>query len=72
VVGWLGREFFWTIPSRDSSVSNPLRPRLPRRLPPDSLVVYTMPLSVSVDAGYPCRSPALRKVASTTGPVTRE
>ena len=26
VVGWLGREFFWRMPRRASSVSKPLRP----------------------------------------------
>ena len=35
VVGWLGREFFWTTCSRRSSVSRPLRP--PR--PPEYRVV---------------------------------
>ena len=50
VVGWFGREFFWMMPKRRSSVSRPLRPPLP----PDSRVVNTIPLSVSVDAGAPC------------------
>src|SRR5215211_736533 len=50
VVGWFGREFFWTMPRRRSSDSRPLRPPLP----PDSRVVNTIALSVSVDAGAPC------------------
>jgi hypothetical protein len=29
VVGWLGREFFWVIPRRASSVSRPVRPPRP-------------------------------------------
>jgi hypothetical protein len=39
VVGWLGREFFWTTPRRRSSCSNALRRAVPFRLPPDSRVV---------------------------------
>ncbi|MFG1820838.1 hypothetical protein ACGFIF_44280 [Kribbella sp. NPDC049174] len=35
VVGWLGREFFWTMFRRRSSVSRPLRPPFP----PDSRVL---------------------------------
>jgi hypothetical protein len=34
-------------------------------------VVNTIPLSVNVAAGGPCSRTAARKVASTTGPVTR-
>ena len=66
VVGWLGRLFFWWMPSRSSSVSSPLRP--PR--PPAKRVVKAMPLSVSVEAGGPWVVIAARKVASTIGPVT--
>ena len=70
VVGWLGREFFWTMPRRWSSTSKLLRPRVPRWLPPDRRVVKTMPLSVSVEAGIPCVATAVRNLASTIGPVT--
>src|SRR5215211_7767014 len=48
--GVVRREFFWTMPRRRSSDSRPLRPPLP----PDSRVVNTIALSVSVDAGAPC------------------
>ncbi len=41
------------------------------RLPPESRVVNTMPLSVSVEAGIPCVATVLRNAASTIGPVTR-
>ena len=64
-------EFFCATPSIRSSCSKPLRPRVPRRLPPESLVVKTMPLSVNVDAGRPCSLDAARKVSTTIGPVTR-
>ena len=67
VVGWLGRLFFWVTWSASRRVSKPLRPPLP----PDSRVVNTIPLSVSVDAGTPCVSRALVKVSTTIGPVTR-
>ncbi len=70
VLGWLGREFFWTTPRRLSSASKLLRPRVPCRLPPDRRVVNTMPLSVSVEAGIPWVAMALRNSASTIGPVT--
>ena len=39
--------------------------------PPDSRVVKTMPLSVSVEAGMPWLATAARNAATTTGPVTR-
>ena len=67
VVGWLGVELIWVIPRRRSSCSKPLRP--PR--PPESRVVKTIPLSVSVEAGIPCSATALRNWSSTIGPVTR-
>jgi hypothetical protein len=67
VVGWFGLEFFWTMPSRRSSASKALRPPVP----PDSRVVNTIPLSVSVEAGAPCRAIAAWKVSTTRGPVTR-
>src|SRR5262249_41612171 len=47
VVGWLGREFFWMMPSRRSSVSKPLRP--PR--PPDRRVGGTLARAVSGQGG---------------------
>jgi len=49
VCGWFGRPFFWVIPRWRSSCSKLLRPPLP----PDSRVVKTIPLSVSVEAGGP-------------------
>ena len=67
VVGWLGREFFCTIPRRRSSASKALRPPLP----PERRVVNTIPLSVSVDAGAPCLLTASRNVSTTMVPVTR-
>ena len=67
VVGWFGRLFFWMTPRLSRRVSKPLRPPLP----PDSRVVNTIPLSVSVEAGTPCASRALVNVSTTMGPVTR-
>jgi len=57
VVGCPGVEFFWVIPSRRSSVSNPLRVPAPS-LPWERRVVKTIPLSVNVEAGIPCSARA--------------
>jgi hypothetical protein len=62
--GWPGLPFFWRMPRYASRCSRLLRP-------PTSLVVYTVPLSVSVAAGQPCASPAVVKVATTSSPSTR-
>ena len=48
VVGWFGREFFWVMPEPAQLV---LEAGCGRRVPPANRVVYTMPLSVSVEAG---------------------
>src|SRR4029434_4975004 len=66
-VGCAGREFFWVMPARRSSVSNPLRP--PR--PPDRRVVKTMPLSVNVEAGGPWRAPGGAENPDTGGARAR-
>ena len=61
VVGWFGREFFWMMPRLSRRCSKPLRPPLP----PDSRVVNTIPLSVSVEAGMPWSSRALVNASTT-------
>lgn len=66
--GGKGLPFFWFTLRWCSSASKPLRPRVPFRLPPESRVVNTVPLSVSVEAGVLCVATALRNSAST---VTR-
>ena len=70
VVGWFGLLFFCTIPRRRSSCSKPLRVPAPLR-PWERRVVKTMPLSVRVEAGHPCRSTAVRNACRTMVPVTR-
>jgi hypothetical protein len=54
-------------PSRRSSDSKALRPPLP----PEKRVVYTILLSVKVEAGTPCISVVSPKRSNTIGPVTR-
>ncbi len=61
VVGWLGREFFWTTPRAASSASNALRP--PRTRPEACRTVYTIPLSVNVEAGQPYPPDRVERVA---------
>jgi hypothetical protein len=69
VVGWLGREFFCTTPNAASLASKLLRP--PRTFWEACRTVYTIALSVNVEAGQPCSVTAAWNVSSTTGPVTR-
>jgi hypothetical protein len=67
VVGWLGREFFWTGPRAAPARSRGRCGRPGRR----KRVVKTMPLSVSVEAGMPCSAAGVAERATTIGPVTR-
>ena len=68
--GVVGREFFWTMPRRRSSVSKPLRVPAPF-LPWESRVVKTMPLSVSVEAGIRALQRFGGRWPARSVPVTR-